>query len=203
MEEESKGVYFEQVVKDAIKELHHGSPAYCFNLEQLKEIIKHFKNTSYTVDNGVYRIVNNDVKKVEKRGRKGMTRVILYQDKNDETEIAIKASLQECINWGGLGSCDLCGYNDEELYLCPELGEKGLCKSCFDKHKRNVQWYVEDTHIVFDTLIVMCAFYKLKFTDYEYKMINKFFDAHGHSRLDMRKLVKIAKEANHIESEEE
>lgn len=194
MEESNGYSYFDQVVKDAVDELKKGKIAYYFNIEQLSEIVKKFNNTSYSVKDGVYTIQNLDKKYQEKRGKKRMGRIVIYEGKDKEPEIAIKVTLDECIKWGGLGSCDMCGYMDEEFYLCPELGHKALCNGCFNSHKRNVQWYPEDIHFVIDTLIVYCANYKLDLSNYDYKLIDKFFEMIGHPELRIKKLIKIAQE---------
>ena len=47
--------HFKQVVMDAVNELKNKGTSYCFSLEQLEEIQKHFKNPiSYHILDGIY-----------------------------------------------------------------------------------------------------------------------------------------------------
>ena len=46
---------FNQVVRDTINDLKNKGTGYCFSMEQLKEIQKHFKDTiSYSFEDGIY-----------------------------------------------------------------------------------------------------------------------------------------------------
>lgn len=121
---------------------------------------------------------------------KEKSRVLIYKDKNDDTEIAIKVSIAEAINWGGMGMCDMCGLIDNELYLCPELGLKALCTKCFKEHKKNVKWYIEDLHFTFNTLIQYVLNYNLKWSELDLDMIDEFFFSKNHFSLHIRKFMK-------------
>lgn len=118
-----------------------------------------------------------------------MAKVILYDDKNDDIEITVQCTQGECLAWGGLGLCDLCGNECDEIYLCPELGSKGLCQGCFKEHKKMVQWYVEDTNAVFNTLIIFVQRYNLNLSENDLELINEFFRSKGHMSLDIRRFM--------------
>lgn len=101
-------------------------------------------------------------------------RVILYNGADNEQELAIKCSIKECVNWGGFGICDLCGMVDSVIYLCPELGSKGLCSKCFNEHKTRVKWYPEDTKFILAALDNFIEYYKLEFTPHDMDLIEAF-----------------------------
>lgn len=108
------------------------------------------------------------------------SRIVLYDGKDGETEIAIRVSAEECIQvLGGMAMCDLCGNFDDTLFLCPELGFKALCGKCFRQHRRTVKWYTEDTHTVFNTLILMVKNYNLNWTENDFKNIDEYFSSKG------------------------
>lgn len=106
---------------------------------------------------------------------KTTNRIIIYKDKTDHDEIAIKCTLRECFEWGGLGICDLCNnISKEYVYLCPELGHKGLCEQCFEEHKQRVKWYPEDIKYLKDTLNTFIQCYGLSFSPADKSTINDF-----------------------------
>lgn len=117
-------------------------------------------------------------------------RVILYNDKDGELEIALHCTYRECYVWGGMAICDLCNEQDSDLYLCPELGSKALCTNCFKEHKKSVKWYTEDTNAVFDELIIFVTSYGLYFSDRDYDMINQFFAGHKHPEIDIKRFLR-------------
>lgn len=118
-----------------------------------------------------------------------LQRVILYWDKEGYLEIAICCNYRECLAWGGMAVCDFCNEHDSNIYLCPELGHKGLCTKCFKEHKKRVQWYVEDTNVVFNNLILFVQKYGLYFTDRDLDKINEFFSNHRHPEINIRKFL--------------
>lgn len=102
-------------------------------------------------------------------------RVVIYEGIDGHKEIAIKATLRECFNWGGLGICDWCNEQaDETVYLCPELGHKASCEKCFEKHQSRVKWYPEDYAYIKDTLREFVDYYKLLFNDLDIRLVDDF-----------------------------
>ena len=49
----------------------------------------------------------------------------------------------ECLQWGGLGVCDLCGKNFDKGYLVWVLSDC-ICQSCFDDWMTHQTRYEED-----------------------------------------------------------
>lgn len=93
-----------------------------------------------------------------------MANIITYKGSDGQEEIAIRCTVQDCVNWGGYGVCDTCNKSrlldtgDEDalrdhMYLCPELGSRALCEQCFEEHKKQVKWYKEDRDFVEETLV--------------------------------------------------
>lgn len=104
-----------------------------------------------------------------------MDRVFIYDGSDEHCELAIKVTVEECFNWGGLAVCDLCNEDSHEyMYLCPELGSNALCEKCFEEHKGRVKFYQEDSPYIINSLLSYVKNYSLFFTDNDLKTITKF-----------------------------
>lgn len=57
-----------------------------------------------------------------------------------------KVTNKECLNWGGLSVCDLCGEPFNEGYLVFVLGSC-ICPKCFNSWLKTSKRYEEDLHI--------------------------------------------------------
>ena len=66
MEDENKSEYkekdsfFNQVVREAVRQLKSDKSAYCFSLEQVKEICKQVPDTKYRLIEGIYYLERRD-----------------------------------------------------------------------------------------------------------------------------------------------
>ena len=58
----------------------------------------------------------------------------------------IECSLEECMNWGGLGVCDDCGRKADNGYYVAVLNS-WLCEECYDKFTERAVRYIEDIAI--------------------------------------------------------
>lgn len=109
-----------------------------------------------------------------------MERVVLYKDKEGHDEIAIRVTTEECFSWGGYAICDLCNeIGDPFMYLCPELGSKALCQSCFDEHKEHVRFYEEDKKFIVAMLEEFTTSYRLSFSNSSLDTIRAFIKSLG------------------------
>lgn len=108
---------------------------------------------------------------------KANSKVIKYTGSDGHVEIAIQCTLEACYNWGGLGICDLCNNESQKyMYLCPELGHKGLCDDCFKEHMQRVKWYPEDREYVLQSLTDFLVHYGLILDKEDRTKINEFIE---------------------------
>lgn len=116
-------------------------------------------------------------------------RVYLYLTKEKEKMIAIKYYYKET-EFKQDSICDMCASPDKLYYLCPELGHKALCTSCFRSYRQRSKWYQEDLHFSFNTLLVFVLQYGLTFDDTDLDLIQEYFDDHSHREVNIRKFIR-------------
>jgi len=58
----------------------------------------------------------------------------------------IKATKENCYNWGGMAVCDSCNEEMEDMYLIFILGQ-ALCEKCFKEWIEHSQRYEEDLYL--------------------------------------------------------
>ena len=106
-----------------------------------------------------------------------MEKVIIYKGQDHKDEIAFKVTVRQCLEWGGLGMCDLCGSVSKIgcfLYMCPEIGYHAICQKCFDEHKERVKWYECDKDIILDMISNLLKLYIKDLSDEDYSKIKQF-----------------------------
>lgn len=132
-------------------------------------------------------------------------RVILYEDKQGDTELDIHMTFQDMLdavrktNWYKeadmitksqfVPRCDFCGMVDTDYHYFPELGHKVECNKCAKDHKKHVKWYIEDTHTVFNGLILWVLTYDIGWSERELDRIDEFFASKGHYDVHIRKFI--------------
>ena len=134
------------------------------------------------------------------------SRAIIYKDKEGETELKVKIKYGEMLAaiWNTawfenlskeergafVPRCDWCGNIDTEYMFFPELGHKVSCKKCAKSHNKIVKWYVEDTHTVFNSIILFVITYDIGWTENDYDVIDEFFKSKGHNEIKIRELIR-------------
>lgn len=122
-------------------------------------------------------------------------RVYLYKDNAGELQIALKTDAMfvdvklitedGCSEFNDISLCDSCGKHHKVYYVCPELGTKGYCESCFTDYKKRAKWYQEDMHYTFNQLILLVqhpealGLKENNYTEEDLALINTYFDAHS------------------------
>ena len=135
-------------------------------------------------------------------------RVQIYNDMNDDTELEIiipKEVMQlavEKTQWFKdnfnqdehfTSFCDWCGKECETYHFFPELGHKVSCDTCAKNHKKIVEWYTEDLHYVFNSIITFLQTYDLQLSDNDYKEIDEFFGSKGHYEIHIERFLEKGK----------
>lgn len=141
------------------------------------------------------------------------SRVVIYKDKNGDTELGIKIKYSEMLeavrntSWFEnlseeekgefMPVCDWCANIDTEYMFFPELGHKASCKKCAKSHKKNVSWYVEDTHTVFNSIILFVLNYDIGWSEVDLDKIDEFFVTKGHNEIHIRNFIERYKGDKH------
>lgn len=132
----------------------------------------------------------NNLIKMLKEKTKLETNVSIYYDKDGDSEIVLHFDRLVWELKYNICVCDLCNSIDDDMYFCPELGMKLLCSKCFKEHKRNVKWYVEDTHSVLNNLVLFIQNYHVHLNSKNRQVINDFFFDKGHSEFKIESFIK-------------
>lgn len=126
----------------------------------------------------------------------------VYNDNDSEIQIAFKVQ-QDTVTcnittdnssqtYEMKSACDLCGKHSKLYYVCPELPNHGICYACFTQHKKNVKWYQEDMHVIFNQILSNVLFNDLlkDITQEELDLIDNYFEAHSNHPLKIREFIK-------------
>ena len=117
-----------------------------------------------------------------------MRSVVIYKGIDEKDEIAFRCSVKDCLDWGGLGICDMCNKSRildtddiralcDSMYLCPELGSKIFCEKCFKEYQKTAKWFEEDTDIVIESIVVLLNNYVRNLSDEDEQLMQKFISS--------------------------